>query len=40
MNLSKKIKRIVVILLYVTMLVITISVVLIVIWINIKNRLH
>lgn len=40
MNLSKKIKRIVVILLYVMMLVITISVVLIVIWINIKNRLH
>lgn len=40
MNLSKKIKRTVVILLYVMMLVITISVVLIVIWINIKNRLH
>lgn len=40
MNLSKKIKRTVVILLYVMMLVITISVALIVIWINIKNRLH
>lgn len=40
MKLSKKIKRTVVIFLYVMMLVITIAVVLIVIWINIKNKLH